>query len=254
MNKIATSRYKFNATPRMSANQIAEYCLASPTRRQAILKNAKYPPALVVNRYSVLRRIIVEYLSNDDRPASLLEDARIRFLRDAEAASSNYLKDQATSCLEALSAFRTLAGSSFIRETRFREVEAVRTPLMIHGVDVSVKLDALTSVADASAVGGAILQISKTLSSQLWREDHGKTVASLVHSYLTANAPQGTIDHRLCLAIDVFGQSVVRAPGGFKRRQKDIEAACREIGALWTRVPTPPGFEGWDDGAATGDA
>jgi len=49
----------------MFANQLAEYTLASPSRRQAILRNAKYVPTFLVVRYSEARAVVVIYTPAD---------------------------------------------------------------------------------------------------------------------------------------------------------------------------------------------
>jgi hypothetical protein len=36
-----------------------------------------------------------------------------------------------------------------------------------------------------------------------------------------------------CLFIDVFAGKVHRAPAAFKKRMKDLEAACEEIAGRW---------------------
>jgi hypothetical protein len=44
-------KYGYNPDPRLSANQLAEYLTATPTRRKSIIREAKFPKKSVVARY-----------------------------------------------------------------------------------------------------------------------------------------------------------------------------------------------------------
>jgi len=50
--------------PKVSANKLGEYMSASPSRRNEIVKNQKYPKGYVVTRYNDARRAIIDYFLN----------------------------------------------------------------------------------------------------------------------------------------------------------------------------------------------
>lgn len=244
---IAQPKYRFNPEPRISANQLAEYVLASPTRRQSILRNAKFSPTFLVIRYAAAREALCRYLTNDARPLDILVKAESEQIQLSKSGGSSFQQTDAALSAEAILAFMK-ARTEFQKQLPF----ASFTPnnqslpkLTKAGVDISIRLDLVARNAGKGLVGGAILQLSKAVASKSWREEHGKVVAALI--WVLANehmTPLGKIDRKLCMAVDVFAGKAVTAPSSYKRLLNDLDAACAEIAALWPGISPPPDYNG----------
>lgn len=245
MASSAKPKYRLNCDPRISANQLAEYVLASPTRRQAILRNAKYAPTFLVIRYSAARSAICRYLSDDARPIGPLITAENEQMQLAAAAGSSFQQNDAALCAEAIKTFRGISIQNQIPFVTFTPNTQDLPKLAINGVDVSIRLDLIARNSGKELVGGAIIQTSKAVASKSWRDDHSKIVASLVWMLSSAHLGAfGTIDRKLCMSIDVFGGEFISAPTNYKRKLNDVNASCAEIAALWSSITPPSDYDG----------
>ena len=55
--------HKYHPQPRLSANQVGDYLSANATNRRRILKEAKYPPTILLIRYEDAKTALVSPLS-----------------------------------------------------------------------------------------------------------------------------------------------------------------------------------------------
>lgn len=236
-----SEKYRVYDSPRISANQLAEYVLASPSRRQTILKNAKFAPTFLVIRYSAARAAICKFLVNEARPVAILDDAANEQADLAKSAETDFAKNDAALSFEAIKAFRGIANEPHLTKASFFLNSQNLPKLEISEVAVSVNLDLVARNAHKETVGGVVLQTSKAVASKSWRDDHSKNVASLIWMLAEKHMTGlGKIDRRLCLAVDAIGRRVVPAPTNYKKRLNDIEAACGEISVLWPSISPPP--------------
>lgn len=230
-------------TPRISANQLAEYTLASPTRRQTILRNAKYAPTFLVIRYGAAKTAICDYLSDDTRSKKGLSAAEVRLLDQSKSLGSVFAQNDAALSAEAIKLFSAMITPNFMAGMTFRANTNQLPKLPIFGVDVSVSLDLVVRNVGKEMIGGAMIQTSKAVASKTWREDHSKCVASLV--WMLANKhlkTLGAVDRKLCMSIDVFAGKTTVAPNNYKRILANVEASCVEIAALWPGVAAPTDY------------
>lgn len=240
----AKAKYKLNPEPTISANQLAEYLLAAPAKRQTIIKNAKYAPTAIVARYKKAKEAICEYLSSEIRDKRILYDAELQ-LYGIESSTSAWSKDDARLSIEAIKEFYSVLGNSQLVSLNFKKLDQKLTPLVINGVTIKVTLDLLSHQKNkhGDRIGGVLFQVSKTVTSSTAREEHGRNVATLI--WLLVNeklSDKGFPEKNLCIAFDVFGKHVWTTPTSYKRRIQNIEAACSEIKMFWNVIPTPPGF------------
>lgn len=238
-------KYRLNESPRISANQLAEYALATPSRRRTILRNAKFAPAYLVIRYGDARKAICTYLSNDLRPQNILTDAENELIAASESAATSFQQNDAALSAEAIKKFRKLVGQKLVPGTATFTRAGSLPNLNLGGTNVSVSIDLVSRNNSTGTIGGVLLQTSKAVSAKSWRIDHSKYVASLV--WMTAERHMkdiGKVNRSLCMCIDIFGQHVERAPQNYKTRLNNLEAACAEISALWDQITPPPDYEG----------
>lgn len=229
----------------MSANQLAEYTLASPTRRQAIIRNAKYAPTFLVTRYGAAKSAICRYLSDDTRSPSPLALAEQELIEASKADGTPHSKNDAALSAEAIKNFRTMIGPNFLKGLTFLPNTNQLPKLEISDVAVSINLDLVSRNQAKGLVGGVLLQTSKAVASKGWREEHSKCVSSLV--WMLANehlSILGDVDRKLCLSIDVFARKTTQAPNHYKRLLGNIEASCAEIAMFWPHITPPSDFDG----------
>ena len=238
-------KYRLNPEPRISANQLAEYVLASPTRRQAILRNAKYAPTFLVIRYAAAREGIGRFLADDGRSPQPLITAQNELLQTAQDSSlSSFAQNDAALSAEAIKAFRAIPVAQKIPYATFTRNPDTLPKMNISGVEVSIRLDLIARDQGKGLIGGAIMQTSKAVASKSWRDEHSKLVASLV--WMLSNkhlASLGSVDRKLCMSIDVFGGDIIVAPSSYKRKLNDVNASCVEIAALWPFITAPSDYE-----------
>lgn len=229
----------------MSANQLAEYTLASPTRRQAIIRNAKFAPTFLVIRYTAAKAAICDYLANDLRPTGPLANAQTEQMLLSKGGGTSHAKNDAALSAEAIQNFRSMAGPNFMPGVTFTQNTSQLPKLMISGVEVSVNLDLISRNEPKGLVGGVMLQTSKAVASKGWREDHSKCVSSLVWMIARKHlAALGAVERRLCVCVDVFARKTTSAPTHYKRILRNIEASCGEIAMFWPHISPPPDFDG----------
>jgi len=239
-----SDNYRIHHEPRISANQLAEYALASPSRRQAIMRNAKYAPIFLVVRYSEARASVCDFLTDPTRPIAKLHTAEAGLRSTAEQHTSKFKENDALLSAEAVRSFAQFCEPGQIpkqfSKLTFKPVVGSFPKLPICGVDVSVQIDLISSNIAKETCGGVMLQTSKAIAAKSWREEHAKYVSSLVWMSTSVHLTgHGVVDRALCYSLDLFAQKAVQAPKSYKTRVKDLEASCSEIAALWSNVQPP---------------
>lgn len=239
------AKYRENPSPRISANQLAEYLLASPARRQTILRNAKYAPTFLVIRYQAAKDAIARFLSDDVRNKTILAEAVLKLEAMEDGDHSAFKKNDAQLCIEAIKSFRSISDNKALSSVAFQPVQNRLPNLEINGVEVSINPDLISyrPKTGGRCVGGVIFQTSKAVAAANWRADHSRNVSTLLWLLSERHMTNlGEIDRKLCLTIDVFGKTITPAPANYKRKLNDLEAACSEIAALWDRISAPQDF------------
>lgn len=229
----------------MSANQLAEYTLASPTRRQTIIRNAKYAPTFLVIRYGAAKAAICDFLSDDTRSPGNIAAAEQEQLNLSQTAPTPYARNDAALSAEAIESFRLMIGPNFLKGLTFTSATNYLPKLPISGVEVSVNLDLVSHNIARGSVGGVMLQTSKAVAAKGWREDHSKCVSSMVWMLSDKHLQGfGKVDRRQCLSLDVFARKTTPAPNHYKRILANIDASCAEIAMFWPHISPPSDFDG----------
>lgn len=230
----------------MSANQLAEYLIASPARRQTILRNARYAPTFLVIRYQAAKTAIKRYLSDDVRNERILSEALVELDAIESGDQSAFRKNDAQLCVEAIKSFQSISKNKEISGITFRQIQNQLPNLEMEGVEISINPDLVAYKPHRSgqSIGGIIFQTSKAVAAANWRADHSRNVSTLIWMLAEKHMSSlGDVDRKLCMTVDVFGKAITPAPLNYKRKLNDLEAACAEISALWDRISAPPDFE-----------
>jgi len=220
----------FRLSPRISANKLGEYLVSPPLRRRDILERQKYPCVYIGAYYEPAREALVDFMVGRIDRRQLL--ARTESLVEAEHESS-WARHRAHGCAEAILRFLDLepqldlCGMTPVALERHER-------LNVEGVDISVYPDVVLEGVDARRrplVGAVKLHFPR---SHPHTEASAQYVATLLRMYsMTAMHTKGRALTDACIVIDVFSGRVMEAPRGYKRRWRDISAACEEIRQAW---------------------
>ncbi|WP_299558753.1 hypothetical protein [uncultured Sulfitobacter sp.] len=222
--------------PRISANDLAAYMVASETAKQSIIRRNYEPQTFVVTRYQDARSAIKAHLSDLARSQNPLNEAIRMFEQRADDPSeSDTRQDDARQSIEVLNGLRGMGNQ--LGRHQFHDAVSSQPKLILAGVEVSVRADLWVygESRGQEQVGGAIFRMTQDVGGR--RADMGRYVATLLRMHLDQNNPTNRAPaNRLCMAVDVRHGEVFAAPNSNARRMNDLEAACRVIHALWGQV------------------
>lgn len=252
MSSIEPSKpkYRYNAEPRLSANQLAEYLKASPSRRKQIVKAAKFPKTVIVAQYKGAREAIAKFLCDTARDQAILVSAvNAMTEREARANASDWVKDDARRSIEAIRSFQRGANAMGVQKLDCKAVASGQPPLHISGVDISVSLDATVhrlSKDGSNLVGGVIFLLSKADEASA-KARAERCRVSAVLSYLFAKehlAYLGAADPKLCFSFDVMAGRAMPAPVSHKTLIDHMKDSCEEVVLRWKDMAPPDDYDG----------
>ena len=216
--------------PRISLNALAEYLTAPPGRRRAIIVDQKRPKAFQVAYYSDAERAIATSWSNglDESPLERVVEALRR-----KPIDKAWDRARQESTIQAIHSFREMVRRGAVPQIYgIRATRSQAEPLVVSGVSVSIRPE-LLSTSD-SVAGGVKFYLSKSTPLTVER---GAYAGALLHMYFTSTSRSASaVDPQNCFVVDVFAMSSIAAPKSFRRRRRDVEAACSEIVAIWDDV------------------
>lgn len=226
-------------TPRISANDLARFMIATDTGRLGIIRRARESVTPVRTRYSDVRKDLRAHLADNTRNMSLIHAARERFeQRSDDMSLTNFQRDDAALSVDVLDAYARMRNQ--LAAYNFSSAPARQALLSLGGIGVSVNLDLLTnrSSSDTEYVGGALFRFTRadeeTETATARRREMGQYAATLALMQVRQNiAGNREPDYRLCLSIDVQAQEVHVASRNHLQRSNNLESACRFIAAMW---------------------
>lgn len=241
--------YRFNRAPRFSANQLAEYLATTHAeQRERIIRSAKFPRKLPVIAYSQSREVARYFLGLNTRDRTELVRAIQRLETRLRREPEGWMRDELQRNIDALERFgETIAAS---RLTRYHFTPGpVDLRMDVCGVRVNTRLDAAITETNDDGIanaGGCIFFIAGTEQARRNIEERRRSVAALVLWELEHSNPNIEPLPRLCMAFDMFGEEVVRAPSAIDRLRSRMASACAEAAARWQSVEPPTDYDGPD--------
>lgn len=219
------------SAPRISICQLALYLVARAGSRLSIIRQQRRPETFRTIRYEDAHRAVRRVVSAGDDWRSVLASERARIA--AAAGGTEFEVENRRLSLAALDAFgdhwqghdlqgfEVIPGNPNAGKQRVSEVVvSVRPELLLRGTDPTGR----------PMYGAIKLRFSSTRPMPSEGADY---VAAMVHWHLERNHPPGSVDRSRCFFLDVCTGTITAAPVAFKKRRKDIEAACREIFIGW---------------------
>lgn len=217
--------------------------LAGEQGKIGIIQRAKSPPTAPVIRYRDARRALCNALLRPARGSGVLESARESFDQKSNDPSlSPAAQDDAEKSIDVINAFPAL--SNQLNGYAYFGPGNHQNYLTISGVSVSVNLDLLVNhtIRGTDVVGGLIFRLTKpeeeeTEAAQSKRHEVGAYAATLIHMQVAENFATDRAAHRsICWSVDVQNREIYTAPRQYRMRQRNLEAACRMIAAMWHQI------------------
>jgi hypothetical protein len=227
--------------PRISVNKLAEYVLATPSRRKRILLDAKYPKPYITTRYKEVREIAKSFLSGQMTSHEVLKEIKVFEKAAVDAAKipdNEYQIGYNEQSAEALSTLLATTIPKFYGAKIFALNEQSKI-ILNKGVSISVKPDLIlrADIDGEIHVGAMKLHITQTTTLD---DESQKLVGVVLHEYVKkhiANTAKGEIpDYRMCVSYDIFKQRFDVCPAAMKVRLTQVADSCEEIAARWDSI------------------
>jgi hypothetical protein len=226
--------------PRITANELARYMVSSDTAKIGIIRRARESTTPPRARYSEIRSALRTGLCDPVNERRILAAAKTKLEQKADdPASSSYARDDASKSLDVLECFTDMRNQ--LAGFDYQKAPNRQSPLIIHGVSVSVNCDILIHSENRGSqeIGAVLFRFTKpdeeeSLGAASKRRDMGAYAATLVHMHLTAiDTGDRTPSYKLCWSADIQGKEVHAAPKTYSQKAQNIANACRFIAAIW---------------------
>ncbi len=239
MARTPVQHVRTRPTPRISANDLARYMVATETGKMGIIRASRDSVTAPRTRYSVARDATKAFLIDPNRDAAPI-DAALEELerRAADPAETSFRRSDAACSVEALNSLLTMGNQ--LNGYNYSAAPRRQAKLNISGVEVSVYVDLLLhrSARGQEQVGGALFRFTQaddeSDGAQSKRRNMGAYAATLVHMHIAQNLAGNRLPHHaLCMSVDVQFREAHIAPRDFAQRTQNLENACRFIAAMW---------------------
>ncbi|WP_299180717.1 hypothetical protein [uncultured Aquimarina sp.] len=220
---------------KISINKLAEYLDSEALRRRRIIQEQKEPLPFIVTRYKEAKNAIINFIISNYNENII--DNTIEILNEKKCVSDFEISDRNTS-IEALESFLEIKFPDTLLDFKISKPKK-KYSLKIKDLNVNINPDLLIrgKYRGKNIVGGIKIHISKT---HPLNSENRKNVATMIHKVIEdkeLNDEKKEISNlNFCISIDVFNSEYDVAPKSYKKRRKNIEFACDEIGFVWDKI------------------
>ena len=237
---VASGKIKINAEPRISANKLAEYVIADPSRQRTIIREAKFVKKVLVIHYKKTRSFIPHAFAGNSLDIDKLVRRAEEIERENETPGiSPWQKHDNINSALALKNIATITPE--LSWVNGRIIHRRLGSLVIAGVEVSVQPDVVFTFEhrNINKVGAIILNTAQAKDKSLDRNNGayciGDYLSSLLFQTLLSKLPGvGAPLNSKCYAVDVFRGKTYTAPANYRMLNKNLEAACEVIASRWS--------------------
>ncbi len=247
---MAAPKFREQKTPRISANELARFMVATDLGREGIIRNARWQGTVRVARYRTARLAMGEFLTDKTHSHRIIGRAKDKLegvLSDAEASAFKH--EDARASIVALDGFQRGWNAFGLSGLNFEDVPSLKR-LEMEGVEIGVAMDAVTkreSPTRPTQVGGVLLRMARggdgeTDGAAAKRREIGRNAAVLVYLSAEKNLTKvGVPTPEICYSVDVQHGESHQAPKNYLAIVENMAAACRTIAALWDSAEPPGG-------------
>jgi len=223
--------------PLISANKLGEYIVSRSARQRRILHDRKYPdPDFNIGMYHrEAAEAVTQYIlggaidtSPLDTALGMLEQQTPQKIGTVRRISSN---------IDSIERFNNMLDDIDLKGATPEAGTNAAPKIEIYGVEISVRPEIILrqKIKGKQYLGALKLHFSKTNPHI---EDSANFVSVILNEYCKRNIAldEEVVNPILCQVIDVASGKVFPGVKSLKRRLDDIEAACRNINALWQSI------------------
>lgn len=213
--------------PRISISKLGEYMSTSASRRRRIIRDQREPAEVKTLHCITARTALTSYLASSPQDPQRL----LRTIEALRRQTPQTLWKQREIPLNITALQRALK----LPPLNLEDLAPERPPdgraaIAIGGVRVVVRPDLILRDRESGHVVGAVkLYLVKSVPLT----DEAADFVTTVLRQFVELAYQAQPHRQRCIFVDVFAMKMHTAPAAYKRRMKDLEAACEEIAARW---------------------
>lgn len=226
-------------------NQLTAYLSTTNAgQRDKIVQQAKFPKKVPVSTYGHARQAIQSFWGSGREASEHFQLPLSKLERQARNEPDR--RDEALRCIAAIERFQAIYGSKRWGGIRIA-AGPVDLTLQREGVLINCRLDCqlFRTAGDETVTGGVVLFYASTTEGRKNIEERRRQVASTVR-WAFEVVGQMEPHPSLCLSMDNFGDTAVRAPDAIDRFRESVDRSCREAALKWDTVEPPSGYDGPD--------
>jgi len=220
--------------PRVSLNSLAEYMVATPARRAAIIRDQKRPPEFKTTVYTDAENAIVDYLSAGDGDLDRIYAAQETLLAKLNAPKTDWDEQRLRLCMDALESFSLNVFAFDLEDaTVFALPATYVSKLLIGKVAVSIRPEVGYKVETKNGAQSGLIKLYFRKNDPL-TEAQAQYIGAALYLWGTDVERQDPpLAPTRCLVYDVFAGASYEGPKAYVRRLNDLQAACDEIALRW---------------------
>jgi hypothetical protein len=221
--------------PRISVNKLAEFIDAKAARQRQILRDQKFPSEYKGMYYKEAVEAISTCIASNLENTSIIE--RTIATLDQQNPDKIGTQRRIQSNIDALETFEAMLDDVDLRGAEPKLGEHTSPKLTIQNVEISVRPEIiLTGTGKAKQLLKGALKLHFPRTFPLG--DSGASyVSTLLQEYAKAHLiNNGEAHGPLCPVLDVGSKKIYAGTKSTLARMRDIQAACRNIAALWPSI------------------
>jgi hypothetical protein len=219
--------------PRISVNKLAEFIDAKSARQRQILRDQKFPSEFKGMYYREAAETIAICISSNLENIAIIE----RTIAGLEQQNPDKIGSQrrVQANIDALETFEAMLDEVDLKGAKPLLGEHAPPKLTIQNVGVSIRPEIILKGAGKS--GNPLVALKLHFPRTFPLGDSAGYVSALLQEYAkTYLAGDGEAHGPYCPVIDVGSKKVCPGVKSVIARMRDIEAACRNIAALWPTI------------------
>ena len=231
---------------------MGEYMASDDGPRETLRRNMKYERIAPTLLYRKLQLAVANYLADPFHKRQTLEKCRDELMSARDGANSPTARDNAVYALRALETFENSMNALPLSEVIMAR-PPIYKPRVIEGVKISIQPTALISVPrrrgrdlkGALIVDAAKGQAAKSDETRARNTLAMQYAAYLLHEHVAdlASPDDEKSSPEHCMIFHSHRQETVCCPDNYRRDLRNIQAACRQIAAVWDSIEPPASFD-----------
>jgi hypothetical protein len=220
--------------PRISVNKLAEFINAKAARQRQILRDQKFPTEFKGMYYKEAAESIAVCIASNLENTSIIE--RTIALLEQQSPDKIGTQRRIQSNIDALESFEAMLDEIDLKGAEPSLGDHAPPKLTIQNVEVSVRPDIIlkgVGKAKQPLIGAVKFHFPRTFPL----DDSAGYVSALLQEYAkTYLAGDGDAHGPYCPVLDIGSRKLHAGAKSTLARMKDIQAACRNIIALWPTI------------------